>query len=224
MTITLCGFALSNYYNKVKLALLEKGLPFDERFIHPRSLPEAERERSPLGKVPYILTEHGALCESTPILEYLEVLRPEPRLYPADPWQAAKVRELVTFIDLHLELVARELYLQAFFGGQVPDHVIERVRAQLKKNVPAFQKLAKFAPFVAGETFTAADCAAWVSLPLVGMATRLVLGEDVLQVAGIDWKSYAKRIEERPTAQRVAADRKAAQEMLASGAVARPMN
>ena len=25
--ITLCGFAISNYYNKVKLALLEKGVP-----------------------------------------------------------------------------------------------------------------------------------------------------------------------------------------------------
>ena len=26
--IVLCGFQLSNYYNKVKLALLEKGVPF----------------------------------------------------------------------------------------------------------------------------------------------------------------------------------------------------
>ena len=28
--ITLCGFSASNYYNKVKLALLEKGVPFQE--------------------------------------------------------------------------------------------------------------------------------------------------------------------------------------------------
>ena len=28
--LKLCGFAASNYYNKVKLALLEKGLPFEE--------------------------------------------------------------------------------------------------------------------------------------------------------------------------------------------------
>jgi glutathione S-transferase len=28
--LTLCGFAASNYYNKVKLALLEKGVPFEE--------------------------------------------------------------------------------------------------------------------------------------------------------------------------------------------------
>ena len=28
--LTLCGFAASNYYNKVKLALLEKSVPFEE--------------------------------------------------------------------------------------------------------------------------------------------------------------------------------------------------
>ena len=29
--LTLCGFSASNYYNKVKLALLEKGVPFQEQ-------------------------------------------------------------------------------------------------------------------------------------------------------------------------------------------------
>ena len=29
--IVLCGFPLSNYYNKVKMALLEKGIAFTER-------------------------------------------------------------------------------------------------------------------------------------------------------------------------------------------------
>ena len=31
--ITLCGFALSNYYLKVKFALLEKGMPFTEEKV-----------------------------------------------------------------------------------------------------------------------------------------------------------------------------------------------
>ena len=31
--IQLCGFAISNYYNKVKLALLEKGIPFQEESV-----------------------------------------------------------------------------------------------------------------------------------------------------------------------------------------------
>ena len=65
-----------------------------------------------------------------------------------------------------------------------------------------------FAPYLAGETFTLADCAGWVSLPLVGMATKAVLGEDLMAANGIDWKAYARLVGERPSAQRVVADRK----------------
>ena len=55
------------------------------------------------------------------------------------------------------------------------------------------------------------DCAAYVHLPLAGLATKLVCGEDLVVAAGIDWKTYVKLIEQRPTAQKVAADRKADQ-------------
>jgi glutathione S-transferase len=224
MTLTLCGFPLSNYYNKAKLALLEKGLAFEERFAHPRALSEDDYAASPIGKIPFLLTANGPISESTAILEYLEALQPEPRLYPADPFAAAKVRELITFVDLHLELVARELYSQAFFGGTVSEAVAERARQLLKKNTAGFVRLAKFSPFVAGDTFTAADCAAYASLPLVAMASRIVLGEDALAAAGIDWKAYVKAVETRPTAQQVAVARKAAQDALAAGRVAKPMN
>jgi glutathione S-transferase len=55
-----------------------------------------------------------------------------------------------------------------------------------------------------------ADCVAVNNLPLVGMATKAVYGEDLLQAGGVDYKAYVKFIGERPTAQKVAADRKAA--------------
>jgi len=209
--ITLCGFALSNYYLKVKFALLEKGMPFTEEKVGTGSTDEQVLAASPLGKIPFIRTPQGNLCESQVILDYLEALQPEPALVPADPFAAAKVRELCTFVDLHLELVARDLYAQAFFGGKVSDGTQERVRQKLTKNVAAFKRLARFSPYVAGEQFTLADCAAWPSLPLVGMASRIVLGEDLLVAAGIDWKGYTKMIEQRPAAAQLAAERKAAQ-------------
>ena len=216
--IVLCGITLSNYYNKVKLALLEKGVPFTEERVMTGSKDEAILEATPLGKVPFIRTEHGTLCESQAILDYIETAYPEPRLLPADPWQAAKVRELITFIDLHLELVARELYPKAFFGGDISEANAARVRKLLAKNIAGFKRLAKFAPYVAGDTFTQADCAAWASLPLVSMATKIVYGEDLLSTGGVDWKSYSKRIGERPSAQRVSADRKADQDRAAAAA------
>lgn len=210
MTITLCGFPVSNYYNKVKLALIEKGVPFTEETVMTKSTDPAVLDASPLAKIPFIRTPQGGLCESQAILEYIESAYPNPPLLPADPFAAAKVRELITFIDLHLELVARDLYAQAYFGGTISDSTKERVRKQLEKNIPAFAKLAKFSPYVAGDTFTMADCAAYASLPVVGMATKAIYGEDLLAAAGVDTRAYGKLVGERASAQKVAADRKAA--------------
>ncbi|OJH38452.1 glutathione S-transferase [Cystobacter ferrugineus] len=207
--VTLCGFPLSNYYNKVKMVLLEKGVPFQEERVGTGKTDEASLSASPLGKVPFIRTEHGPLCESQVIVDYLEAAYPKPSLMPADPWAQAKMRELITFIELHLELAVRQLYAQAFFGGTVSQETQQRVRQLLDKNIPGFKRLAKFSPYVAGDTFTLADCAAFVSLPLVAMATKNIYGEDLLGAAGIDWKSYTQKIGERPSAQKVTADREA---------------
>ena len=209
--ITLSGFSISNYYNKVKLVLLEKGIPFTEEHCPTGFADEETLMCSPLGKVPFIRTDRGSLCESEVIVEYLEALQPEPRLMPADAWEQAKVRELVTFVELHLELVARELYPQAFFGGTLSDGNKTRLHKLLTRNVAAFQRLARFTPYLAGSEFTLADCAGYVSLPLVAMASKAVFGADALQAVGIDWKSYIKLVEQRPSAQRVLADRKAEQ-------------
>lgn len=208
--ITLCGFAVSNYYNIVKHALLEKGVAFTEEHVLTRSKDEAVLSASPLGKVPFIKTEQGALCESAVILDYLEDQYPAHPLLPQDAFAAAKVREMVTFINLHLELVARELYGQAFFGGTVSDELKATVKKQLVRNIEAFKRLVKFSPYIAGDTFTLADCVAFSNLPLIGMATRGVLGEDLLLAAGMDYKPYIKMIGERESSVRIAADRKAA--------------
>jgi len=192
--------------------LLEKGLPFSEERVSPGHKPDDLLEASPLGKVPFLRTEHGTLCESSAIVEYLEALAPTPALLPADPWAAAKVRELAVFIDLHLELVARELYLQAFFGGTISDAQKARVRKLLDKNIAGFKRLAAFSPYVAGASFSLADCAAYVTLPLVALSSKIIYGDDLLAAHGVDWKGYSQLIAQRPSAQRVDRDRKTYQE------------
>ena len=210
--IKLSGFALSNYYNKVKLVLLEKGVPFEEVLVWADRSP-ALLEKSPLGKVPFIETADGALCESQVIVDYIETTWPQTPLLPADPFAAAKLRELITFMELHLELVARELYGQAFFGGQVSEAIKTRTHKQLKRSVPAFAQLTKFAPYIGGGEFTLADCAALVHLPLITLASKIVLGEDVL--ADLPVKPYLSMLGERAHVQRVNADRKANQVLMA---------
>ncbi len=203
--LTLCGFAVSNYHNKVKLALLEKGIPFDEQEVFPIPTPEL-LAKSPLGKIPYLETEDGALAESQVIMDYIEARHPQPPLMPADPYRAAQVRELMTFLELHIELVARELYGEAFFGGtKLKDEDKARIGAKLRKNVAGFAKLAKFSPYVAGDTFSMVDCAAIFHFPAVSSASAKVLGEDVL--AGLPVKEYLARMNDMPNVQAVNAAR-----------------
>ena len=206
--LTLCGFSVSNYYNKVKLALLEKGIPFEEALVMTGSNDEAVLSATPLGKVPFLRTDAGTLCESQVIVDYLEAKYPQPALVPADPMAAAKVRELCTFLELYVELLGRELYGQAFFGGTTSESTQARVKKQLTKNLQALKRLARFSPYAAGDTFTLADASAFATLPTVAMATKAVLGEDLISAAGIDWKAHGKLLAERPSVQRVNADRK----------------
>ncbi|HNI84867.1 MAG TPA: glutathione S-transferase C-terminal domain-containing protein, partial [Ottowia sp.] len=114
---------------------------------------------------------------------------------------------LLRYIELHLELVARNLYPQAFFGGQVSDGLKQRIRPQLERHVAAFARLAKFGPYIAGEQFTLADCAAAVHLPLVSGASKIIYGQDLL--AALPVKDYLQRLNQRPAVQRVEAERRA---------------
>jgi glutathione S-transferase len=207
--LKLCGFSASNYYNKVKLALLEKGVAFEEELAW---VGETDPSASPLGKVPYFKTDAGAISESTVMLEYVEAQYPTPALLPADPFQAAKARELVRYIELHLELVARNLYPEAFFGGKVSDSAKEKIGQQLEKNVAAFAKLTRFDPFIGGDSFTLADCAAAVHLPLISGATKLIYGRDFL--AELPVRDYLKLVGARPTVIQVNADRKTNTELM----------
>jgi glutathione S-transferase len=209
--LKLHGSPISNYYNKVKLALLEKAVPFEEVFCPTKSTDPAVLALSPLAKIPFLETAQGGLCESQVILEYIEATHPAPALIPKDPFEAAKVRELVTFLDWHVEMAARQLYGVAFFGAPaLSESNAARIRRELEQKIGAFKQLAKFSPYVAGDTFTMADCSAFANLPLVAMASKAAFGEDLLASAGIDHRAYVKFIGERATAQKVVADRKAA--------------
>jgi glutathione S-transferase len=204
MSTTLYGFSSSNYYNKAKLALLLAGADFNEVVVYPS---DVDKSASPLKKVPCVQTEQGALCESQVIVDYVAQCYPQAGLYPADPFEAAKVRELCTFLDVHMELVARRLHPEALWGAKQSDGLKESTKKELQKNIKAFVGLAKFAPYVAGDTITAADLAAYTHLPLIRMVGKRLFNEDLLE--SIDVMAYIKLMNAHPAFAKVAADAKA---------------
>jgi glutathione S-transferase len=213
--LKLCGFHISNYFNKARIAMLEKGVPFE---LDPSCKPSQQEDflaRTPMGKVPFLEVDGGAqLAESQVICEYLEDAYPQKPLYPRDALERARVRELITFMELHMELVARRLYGQVFFGQPpMSDGARQVVEKDLTRGIRAFRMRAKFDPYVAGAELTLADCAAFVHLPLVSLASKLVFGQDMLESMP-QIKPYLRMLGERPAFRTVNEDRKAAQAAL----------
>jgi len=206
--IKLHGFSSSNYYNVPKLALLEKGIEFEEVLsytgVGPKYKPEY-LDISPLGKVPALETPEGFISESRAILEYIERAYPEPSLLPDTPFAIAKVQELSQFIELYFELVARRL-IPNLLGGTKPDPtVLKEVETALDKAAAALPKLSNFEQFAYGDSFTVADIAAILNLPIVRSVGKAFLGRDPLaDVPGLS--DYCKRMEERPHVKKIRAD------------------
>jgi glutathione S-transferase len=207
--IRLCGFHISNYHNKVRIALLEKGVAFEEDSGVKPSQKDEYLLKSPMGKVPYLEVDGTRLRESGEIHEYLEDAYPDKPLLPKEPLERARVREIVVFVELHLELVVRRLYGGLFFGGSFSDETKQQVEKGVAKGVRALKAVAKFDPYIAGKALTIADCAAFVHLPLVSLVTKTAFGRDFLDDLP-QVKPYLKMLGERPAFAKVNEDRKAA--------------
>jgi glutathione S-transferase len=213
--LKLCGFHISNYHNKVRIILLEKGIAFEEDATCRPSQTQEFLARSPMGKVPFLELDGGRrLTESQAIAEYLEDAYPQKPLLPKDPYARAKVRELIAHMELDVELVARRLYPHVFSKKDISESAKQAAERDLAKGVRALAQLVRFEPYIAGGELTIADCAAFVHLPLVSLTTKLAFGRDYLEdIAPL--KPYLKTLGERPAFARVNEDRRAASAALA---------
>jgi glutathione S-transferase len=204
--IKLHGFSLSNYFNMAKMALLEKGIPFE--FVDAKPSQEAGYlSKSPMGKVPCLETDAGCITETDVIFDYLEDLGQGAPLMPVDAFARAKVRELIKEIELYIELPARTCFAEAFFGGKVSDEVKNKAKENLTKGVECLKRNGKFAPYVAGSTFTYADIMFMYSVSLANACGKRVLGLNILD----DFpkaNALMELLNKRESAIKIAADQK----------------
>jgi glutathione S-transferase len=204
----LYGFSVSNYYNMVKLALLEKGLPFEEVTFYPTSTPES-LAISPRGKVPVLDVEAGFINETAIILEYLEQTQKGTPLLPSDPFERAQVLAIAKEIELYIELPGRACYGEAFFGMSLPEAIKEKTQTELLLGFAALGRHGKFAPYVAGDSLSIADLYFLYSVPLACAVGQKLFGIDLLAELP-QAKALLERLEQNPHVQKIAADKDAA--------------
>ncbi|MBK5518231.1 glutathione S-transferase family protein [Pseudomonas sp. TH10] len=206
--LKLYGFSVSNYYNMVKLALLEKGLPFEEVPFYAGTSAEA-LAISPRGKVPVLGVDAGFINETAIILEYLEQTQQGTPLLPSDPFERAQVLAIAKEIELYIELPGRACYGEAFFGMTLPDAIKEKTKTELLLGFASLGRHARFAPFVAGDSLSVADLYFLYSVPLACAVGQKLFGIDLLAEMP-QAKALLERLEQNPHVQKVAADKEAA--------------
>lgn len=204
----LYGFSVSNYYNMVKLALLEKGLPFEEVTFYPAQTAES-LAISPRGKVPVLGVDAGFINETAIILEYLEQTQRGVPLLPSDPFERAQVLAIAKEIELYIELPGRACYGEAFFGMTLPDAIKEKTKTELLLGFAALGRHGKFAPYVAGDSLSIADLYFLYSVPLACAVGQKLFGIDFLAQMP-EAKALLERLEQNPHVQKIAADKEAA--------------
>lgn len=101
--LTLYSFGPAANSMKPLLALYEKRLDFNPRFVDPRKFEHHEewfRKINPRGQVPALDHDGNIITESTVICEYLEDAFPAaPRLRPTDPVKIAEMRVWTKWVD-----------------------------------------------------------------------------------------------------------------------------
>jgi len=130
MAIEMYGFWRSLASFRVRVALKLKGLPFEEIPIDILSGKQFEPGYEAVNAervVPTFIHDGHSVFQSLAIIEYIEDIKPEPRLIPSDPKERAYARSLalITVADAHPLLTPRvRNHLAKTFGADT--HAIEQ--------------------------------------------------------------------------------------------------
>lgn len=163
----------SPFVRKVRVALDEKGLPYQQEQIIPINVSPEFRKISPLGKIPALRDGDRTLADSSVICAYLERTHPEPPLYPSDPYEYARALWFEEYGDSALVAVmGAKIFFQKLVGprflGRTTDETVVK-KAVEEELPPLFDylegELSDGRDMLAGGRFSIAD---------IGIATQFV--------------------------------------------------
>lgn len=159
------GSSLSPYVRKVLAFAAEKGIEIECRPIGIGNQEPEFREASPFGKMPGFRDGDFAISDSTAIVIYLEAIRPEPALIPADP----KARARTIWFDEFSDTIMMACGGKMFFNRVVAPRFLQREgdlavadKAEQEELPPILDYLERVVPesgFLVEDRLTLADIA-----------------------------------------------------------------
>ena len=153
--LTLVSHHLCPYVQRAAIALTEKGIAFERRYVDLADKPDWFRAISPLGKVPLLIVpqpdgSEAVLFESNVICEYIEETQGGPALHPADALTRARHRGWMEFGSATLS----DLW---GFETAKDEATYEAKRLALKAKFATLEAALGKGPYFAGTGFSLVD-------------------------------------------------------------------
>ena len=148
----------SPYARKVRIALAEKGIPFELVTEVPWDHTTATPQYNPLEKLPVLVFEDGSsFYESRYILEVIEAKWPEPALVPADTWQRLAARKVEVLVDGACDACVLLFWERHRPAEQQSAEWIARQRRKVDGALAELARIADDREWVVGDRFGLAD-------------------------------------------------------------------
>lgn len=200
MTLALYEHPFAAYCWKPLIALYEREIPFERRFVGGVEDREELAKLWPPASIPVLRDEGVGLTvpESTTIVEYLDVIGEAPTLVPREPAAARTARLYDRVLDGQVATPMQKIVLDALRPPEGRDtHGVEEAHAQLEASYQFLDTRLADGGWMAGEDFSLADCAAAPALHYASVVHRW--DEDGL--SGLT--RYFAALRERPSVARV---------------------
>jgi glutathione S-transferase len=187
----------SPYARKVRVALIEKGIPFELITEVPWDATTETPRYNPLEKLPVLVPDGGGepVYESHYILEYLEAKHPDPPLVPSDVDDRLAARRLEVLSDGVCDALVLMLFEKMRAAEAQSVEWLARQRRKVDGGLLAIAERVSGRDFAIGDGFTLGDVAAVT-----------VTGYIAVRWPDMDWRdrhpglaAYAERLEQRPS-------------------------
>lgn len=197
MALTFYFHPLSSFCHKALIALYENDTAFTPVVVNlgDQESSEAFKKVWPVRRFPVLKDGERVIPESTSIIEYLALHHPgKTKLIPEAAEQALTVREWDRFFDLNLHL-----HVQKVIGdrirpeGEHDPHGVAHAKRMIETGLALAEKQIAGKTWIAGDTFSMADCAAAPALFYCDFAVAKLAGRHD-GLAG-----YLGRLKQRPS-------------------------
>lgn len=193
---TLLSATPSPYARKVRIALIEKGIPFTLKTEVPWDKATETPKFNPLEKLPVLITESGeGIYESRFILEWLEAKHPTPPLLPDDSDERLAARQMEVLADGVCDAFVLHFWERHRAEAQQSAEWLARQQRKIDGGLTEIARRIGKREFAIGNRFGLGDIAA-----------ATVVGYLTVRYRELDWRgrfpdlsAYADRMEQRPS-------------------------